>query len=485
MAYNDAYSYDADSIRPDDSISRRGDNASVRSSGMISPAPDCDDDPADSHVSHSTFKNDPPTTPPSRHTSVRSSQPQTPTTFVPSKKERVRYSWQSIHEDEPNKPRIHVVKIVSNTATASAASPQGEALAFSLIAAYNSARLFVFQTAALPVNVSHEYALRRRPLAVEICDEANVLAVLVDEHTVNVYDLSHNNARRVRTVRTDLPTSTIALSSTGGLLAAAYEGGADSDFNPKQYAWKEDAFTRKSRNDRVKAPRELSISERQSSWVDAATGSTYVAVEKPTSKLVRHITLAAESLEQPYTQGAPRSYMSIERATTAANAHRFQTLEEQEAEADHPGDLPLPAYTELPNQPLPGKYRALAGLDIPSHGRFVQQTSTPPSAIATAPPTFQDHRFPSPASTLSPPAVPPHMNSYNQNISPISSLAQSATRSDYNPSPMTARSGTLRTLRTQSSWETNDLSKIDLAQQHLTHKPMTKLQIISNIVRRM
>ncbi|THZ81946.1 hypothetical protein D6C84_06166 [Aureobasidium pullulans] len=773
MAYNDAYSYDADSIRPDDSISRRGDNASVRSSGMISPAPDCDDDPADSHVSHSTFKNDPPTTPPSRHTSVRSSQPQTPTTFVPSKKERVRYSWQSIHEDEPNKPRIHVVKIVSNTATASAASPQGEALAFSLspagkrIAAYNSARLFVFQTAALPVNVSHEYALRRRPLAVEICDEANVLAVLVDEHTVNVYDLSHNNARRVRTVRTDLPTSTIALSSTGGLLAAAYEGGVEifslapnalitdrravrapkmdklvfsqddstllgtttriftsstlvvsvpifpstssgepshqelqeawctgmlepqniknsshatfmredgSMANDTLFAWNglEDTFgllhtqdmlysqvdfpvaispplstcgglgaaihhcpsidehgkiVAMIVNDRtvrlyivpndaedgttkveahsidheldeeygcpftdlrwvhsrlnlpasahsphqirgrlvVTSPGSLldadqaelsvqdveggriilfdfdpqfagqpgqtfvlhvgkappvtleeekmdvadeialvrrrtvtstrsntlgkktpslgraatTVSRRQESspyrngspagsmqqlavhtspWRNRRVNSSVISLSADATRslpdLLESSELAAESLEQPYTQGAPRSYMSIERATTAANAHRFQTLEEQEAEADHPGDLPLPAYTELPNQPLPGKYRALAGLDIPSHGRFVQQTSTPPSAIATAPPTFHDHRCPSPASTLSPPAVPPHMSSYHQNISPISSLAQSATRSDYNPSPLTARSGTLRTLRTQSSWET-------------------------------
>ncbi|KAI5206836.1 hypothetical protein E4T39_02249 [Aureobasidium subglaciale] len=785
MAYNHAYNYDAQSIRPDDSISRRGDQASVRSADMNDAGPPSDDDPADSHVSHSTFKNDPPTTPPSRHTSFRASQIQTSTTFVTSKKERVRYSWQSIHEDEPNRPRINIVKIVSHTATASAASPQGESLAFSLspagkrIAAYNSARLFVFQTAALPVNVSHEYALRRRPLAIEICDEAHVLAVLVDEHTINVYDLSRNSARRIRTVRTDLPTSTIALSSTGGLLAAAYEGGVevfslapnalitdrravrapkmdklvfshdDSTLlgtttriftsstlvvsvpvfpstssndpshqelqeawctgmlepqniknsshatfmredgamtNDKLFAWNglEDTFgvlhTHDMIYDQVDFPVAISpplstcgglgaaihhcpsidehgkivamiVNDRTvrlylvpneaedgtskveahsidheldeeygcpftdlrwvhsrlnmpaaahsahqirgrlvvtspGSLVDAEQaeasvqdveggriilfdfdpqfagqpGQTFVfhvgkappvlleeekmdvadeialvrrrtvtstrsnTLGKQTSSLgraattvsrrqdessnrnsgsaglVQQLTLqtmpwrtrrvnsltislsaeaarslpdlleasesAAESIEQPYTQGAPRSYLSMERATTATNAHRFQTLEEQETEADHPGDLPLPAYTEHPNQPLPGKYRALAGLEIPTNGQFER---SPVSAIATAPPTFQEHRFPPPTSTLSPAhALPHHMNSYGQSTSPMNPATNTAARGDYSPSPATARSGTQTTLRTQPSWETIGTSVQSTPHRHST-----------------
>lgn len=196
--------------------------------------------PRDSHVgsphfrSYSAFKNDMPTTPPSRRASLRSSRVSTPTTFVPSKRDRLRYSWQSIYdEDEPGKPRIHVIKIVSTASTSAAGIGQEEAFGFSCsnrgkrIAVYNSARLFILQTAALPVNVSQEYALKRRPLAVEIVDDENILAVLADEHTINVYDLSHQRVSRIKTIRPDHPTYTIALSSTGALIAAAYEGGVE------------------------------------------------------------------------------------------------------------------------------------------------------------------------------------------------------------------------------------------------------------------
>ena len=168
-------------------------------------------------------------TPPQRHSSRRSPSI---TTQIPHK-ERVRYSWQSLADDEPNRPRIHIIKLVSNTATASAGFPQGEAFGFSIspagrrIAAYNSARLYILQTAALPVGISQDYALKRRPLAVEIVDEGNMLAILADSHTVNLYDLGHQKLKRIRTVKLDFPTNTIALAPTGGLLAAAYEGGVE------------------------------------------------------------------------------------------------------------------------------------------------------------------------------------------------------------------------------------------------------------------
>lgn len=792
MADDETRPHDGCDIQPEDSASHRGhdhDQSSIISADMNSPAPSSEDGngPADSHISHSTFKNDAPTTPPSGHASVLSSQAPTPTTFVSSKKERVRYSWQSIHEDEPNRPRIHIVKIVSNTATASAASPQGEALAFSLsaagkrIAAYNSARLFVFQTAALPVNVSHEYALRRRPLAVDICDDANVLAVLADEHTINVYDLSHTQARRVRTVRTDLPTSVIALSSTGGLLAAAYEGGVevfslaptalvtdrravrspkmdklvfsqdDSTLlgtttriftsstlvvsvpvfpstssgvpshqelqeawctgmlepqniknsshatfmrqdgalaNDKLFAWNglEDSFGLLNTQDMVyshvdfpvaispplstcgglgaaihhtpsidehgkivamivndrtvrlyivptdvedgttkveahsidheldeeygcpftdlrwvhsrlnlpasaQSPHQIrgrlvvaspgglidadqadlgvqdveggriilfdfdpqfagqpgqtfvfhvgrappltldeekmdvadeialvrrrtvtstrsntlgkktpslgraatTVSRRQdgsphwngpspagsvhqqpihsSPWRYRRANPSVISLSPDASRslpdLLEASELAGESFEEPYTQGAPRSVMTLERAATAANAHRFQTLEEQEAEAERPGDLPLPAYTELPNQPLPGRYRALAGLDIPAVGRYVELNGSPVSAIATAPPTVPEHQWPQPTSTLSPlHAIPHHMHTYSSShfVSPVTSAGMS----DWGNSPATTRPATHMTLRTQPSWET-----VSTNAQTSTHPPAT------------
>ncbi|KAI7459733.1 hypothetical protein KC357_g9125 [Hortaea werneckii] len=171
-------------------------------------------------------------TPPARSSSLASSN--TPmTTHKPQNPDRVRYSWQSLQDDEPNRPRIHIIKLVSEVATASAGFPGGEAFGFSIspggrrIAVYNSARLYVLQTAALPVGISQDYALKRRPLAVEILDEGHILAILADAHTVNVYDLGHRQLKRVRTIKTDFPTNCIALAPSGGLLAAAYEGGVE------------------------------------------------------------------------------------------------------------------------------------------------------------------------------------------------------------------------------------------------------------------
>lgn len=169
-------------------------------------------------------------TPPSRSTSRASSHG---TAYIPHNKDRVRYSWQSLHDDEPNRPRIHIIKLVSEVATASAGFPGGEAFGFSIspggrrIAAYNSARLYVLQTAALPVGISQDYALKRRPLAVEVVDDGDVLAILADAHTVNIYDLGHQRLRRTKTLKLDFPTNCIALAPTGGLLAAAYEGGVE------------------------------------------------------------------------------------------------------------------------------------------------------------------------------------------------------------------------------------------------------------------
>lgn len=138
-----------------------------------------------------------------------------------------------MQDEEPNRPRIHIIKLVSNTATASAGFPQGEAFGFSIspsgrrIAAYNSARLYILQTAALPVGISQDYALKRRPMAVEIVDDGNVLAILADEHTVNVYDLGHQQLRLIKSIKLDYPTHCICLAPMGGLLAAAYEGGVE------------------------------------------------------------------------------------------------------------------------------------------------------------------------------------------------------------------------------------------------------------------
>ncbi|KAK0356568.1 hypothetical protein LTR02_012382 [Friedmanniomyces endolithicus] len=164
------------------------------------------------------------TVPLSRSTSRASSHQ---TTHIPTNKDR------SLQDDEPNRPRIHIIKLVSEVATASAGFPGGEAFGFSIspggrrIAAFNSARLYVLQTGALPVGISQDYALKRRPLAVEIVDDGDVLAILADEHTINIYDLGRHLLRRTKTIKTDFPTNCIALAPTGGLIAAAYEGGVE------------------------------------------------------------------------------------------------------------------------------------------------------------------------------------------------------------------------------------------------------------------
>ena len=61
-------------------------------------------------------------TPPSRSASRRSASI---SQNVPHDKSKVRYSWQSVEDEEPSRPRIHIIKLVSNTATASAAFSAG------------------------------------------------------------------------------------------------------------------------------------------------------------------------------------------------------------------------------------------------------------------------------------------------------------------------------------------------------------------------
>lgn len=172
---------------------------------------------------------------PTESSSSRSSthNPFSNTTQITQNRDCVRYSWQSSQDGEPNRPRINIIKLVSNTASSSAGFPQGEAFGFSVsargrrIAAYNSARLYILQTVPLPVGISQDFALKRRPLAVEVLDDGTSLAILSDQHTVNIWDLSQHNLNKPKTIKLDFAAFCIALAPMGGLLAVAYENGVE------------------------------------------------------------------------------------------------------------------------------------------------------------------------------------------------------------------------------------------------------------------
>ncbi|TKA82231.1 hypothetical protein B0A49_00416 [Cryomyces minteri] len=71
----------------------------------------------------------------------------------------------------------------------------------------------------------------------------------------------------------------------------------------------------------------------------------------------------AESFEQPYSQGQPRSQLSLQRAATSiVRRHPVALPPPRAANRDDLTAEPLPLYSAEPNAPLPGHLRPLAGL---------------------------------------------------------------------------------------------------------------------------
>ena len=67
----------------------------------------------------------------------------------------------------------------------------------------------------------------RRPLSAAILDDGKQLAVLSTDHKVNVYNLSGQQPRFLKSIALDNPPHTITLSPKGEVLAAAYDGGVE------------------------------------------------------------------------------------------------------------------------------------------------------------------------------------------------------------------------------------------------------------------
>lgn len=130
------------------------------------------------------------------------------------------------------RPTKTVIKIISNSISSSSC-PGGEGIQFSPsprghhLLAYNSSRIYLIDVRGQSIAVKREFKILRRPAATCINDSGSMLAVLLTEMQVDIYDLSSVPPRRSQSLVLDHTPRAIALSPCGTVLAAAYEGGIE------------------------------------------------------------------------------------------------------------------------------------------------------------------------------------------------------------------------------------------------------------------
>ncbi|KAK1776602.1 hypothetical protein QBC45DRAFT_213740 [Copromyces sp. CBS 386.78] len=136
------------------------------------------------------------------------------------------------------RPNTTIIKLISNSISSSSA-PGGDGIQFSPspkgrhLLAYNSSRIHVIDVRQRNIAVTREFKILRRPAATCINDEGTVLAVLLTEMQIDIYDLKSTPPRRTQSLILDNSPRAIALSPCGRVLAAAYEGGIEvSSLNP-------------------------------------------------------------------------------------------------------------------------------------------------------------------------------------------------------------------------------------------------------------
>ncbi|KAI9758589.1 MAG: mitochondrial inner membrane protein required for protein import [Chaenotheca gracillima] len=131
------------------------------------------------------------------------------------------------------RPNETVIELVSSTTGSSVAFPGGEAFHFSfshngrLLLAFNSSRIYIIDLTTEVVAVKRELKILRRPASVAIVNNGATLAVLSTDHEINIYDLNQVPARHLRALSLDNAPRTVAVSPSGSVLAAAYEGGIE------------------------------------------------------------------------------------------------------------------------------------------------------------------------------------------------------------------------------------------------------------------
>ncbi|ROV99954.1 hypothetical protein VMCG_06263 [Cytospora schulzeri] len=130
------------------------------------------------------------------------------------------------------RPNHTIIKIVSNSISSSSC-PGGDGISFTpspnghYCLAYNSSRINVLDLRGPTIKVERELKILRRPAATCIKDDGSLLAVLLSEMQIDLYDLTKTPPRRTQSIILDHSPRAIALSPCGSVLAAAYDGGIE------------------------------------------------------------------------------------------------------------------------------------------------------------------------------------------------------------------------------------------------------------------
>lgn len=125
-----------------------------------------------------------------------------------------------------------MIKLVSNSISSSSC-PGGDGFNFSpspkghYLLAYNSSRIHIIDLRGPTISVERELKILRRPVATCIQDDGSLLAVLLTEMQVDIYDLTQTPPKHTQSIILDHSPRAIALSPCGSVLAAAYEGGIE------------------------------------------------------------------------------------------------------------------------------------------------------------------------------------------------------------------------------------------------------------------
>lgn len=130
------------------------------------------------------------------------------------------------------RPNHTIIKLVSNSISSSSC-PGGDGISFTpspnghYWLAYNSSRINIIDLRGPTVKVERELKILRRPAATCIKDDGSLMAVLLTEMQVDLYDLTQTPPRRTQSIILDHSPRAIALSPCGTVLAAAYDGGIE------------------------------------------------------------------------------------------------------------------------------------------------------------------------------------------------------------------------------------------------------------------